>query len=514
MAAFLFLVAGDTLGWFSGHQQDFYFPSGQQVEIAVRLEPVCPGFVDSGLVWHPGSGTDSLVIRLFEAGTETRPGPVLATDTVELSGQGWRGFELPVQLSLAGGQDLWLSARYLDPAATQVFGADTGPGIRQGGCFITRNNGTSWDEMWRYGIDTDFNWCLAAIIHPEAEPRDVAAESVILDPVYVYKGFPVIPKIYYQNYSDTIVETPIRARVFDSNWTQVYSNDTVVRLYPYGYYGDGDTISFAATNLPEGLYHITGTVMYPGDTFAQNDTARAITAVVSHKQEFESDIEDQGWWVVGQGWKAYSGYQSWAHWQGLPFGSQCYMNDNGGFHQGEIASRPLVLSPGAELFFYSATDFAPESTGNHLVIFMIGSQRDTVDLSDFTEKQWTLLHYPVPITTVETVRVAFCYSSSDEWYIDEMALTLVDTILSAKDGGGSGDQARSFKCATVAKGSLPVEVFGPCQLQLFDVSGRMVRSWQLAGPGNFKLNTGDLRAGVFFIREPKTGLVKRVELLP
>lgn len=171
-------------------------------EGAIRLTPTelepYSGYSLVALNWYhydsdtPKTGT----IKIYDAGTASAPGALLATAPYTDAGAGLIRVNLASPLALDTSKDLWVSVEIVQTAAGYPFGIDAGPQIDGKGGFLYYSG--AWYELQALGLD--YNWVLEAVVDQLGPTPDHDLKMASIDaPVDGTALAPITPQCTVKN---------------------------------------------------------------------------------------------------------------------------------------------------------------------------------------------------------------------------------------------------------------------------------------------------------------------------
>jgi hypothetical protein len=242
---------------------------------AARLTPTVACTVASVIIYKWDVSNDDYLF-VWGQGTPTTPGPII--ESVPYSGattMAWQSIDLPIQVPLAAGEDIWVGPRINHGAGTYPLGVDDGPSVSGRGGWI--NYQGSWEEL--VGVGLDVNWHIRAVLgHGGVAAKDVGVSSIVTPGSIITPGS-IAPKAQIRNFgSDSQSDIPVTCWI-DSGATRVYTADTVY-AGPLASGATADVTFSPNWTAVGGTYTVKMFTSLSGDERPSNDTAARSSQVM------------------------------------------------------------------------------------------------------------------------------------------------------------------------------------------------------------------------------------------
>ena len=139
--------------------------TGGTFEGAIKLTPVelgpYAGWHIIAISWYHFDGSsDSGVVKIYDNGTSSSPGPLITSEAYTGSVIGWQRIDLSSPVPIPGSGDLWCFVEWNHSAGTCPAGVDSGPAIPGKSDWVYWYG--SWTELYLWGLD--YNWQILCIV--------------------------------------------------------------------------------------------------------------------------------------------------------------------------------------------------------------------------------------------------------------------------------------------------------------------------------------------------------------
>jgi len=154
-------------------------------EAAIRLTSTELGFfTDWNIIaiswYHYDGGSPNGVVKVYDEGTPTHPGPEITSEPYSGAGIGWVRCNLSSPVPIDGSSDLWCSVEVTYGPYYYPLGVDSGPAVDYKGDFLYYES--AWYELQDLGFDN--NWMLICIVDslgPVVEETKIPVRESIYD---------------------------------------------------------------------------------------------------------------------------------------------------------------------------------------------------------------------------------------------------------------------------------------------------------------------------------------------
>ena len=218
--------------------------AGGTFEFAIRLTPTelgpYTGWNISGIKFHKYSGDLNNVVKVYDNGTPTQPGPMITSEPYASSAPDeWVTVMLSSPVLIPGTGDLWCSIEVTHNAGEYPASADAGPAVYGKGNWIYSNN--AWNNPF------DLNWLIIAYLEDESS---IEEEKPITYPPHLQ-----------------LLQNPMKGNHIELLLTSPESNEVEITLYnqigqklrTYQFNGlkpSENRLSLEAEGLPAGIYFL------------------------------------------------------------------------------------------------------------------------------------------------------------------------------------------------------------------------------------------------------------------
>lgn len=217
-------------------------------------------------------------LYVWGSGTTTNPGPLI--ESIPYTGSAtmvWVSINLPTQVALGAGEDIWVGPKMSHSAGTFPLGTDDGPYVATRGDWINYQGG--WEELGPLGLS--YNWHIRAILgHGAPLANDVGADAVLAPTGTVTPGA-IAPKARIRNFgSNPETDIPVTCWI-DSASVHVFT-DTITYPGPLAPAATAEvTFPNSWTGVNGNTYQVTMFTSLAVDSSFANDTVHGSVTVQS-----------------------------------------------------------------------------------------------------------------------------------------------------------------------------------------------------------------------------------------
>lgn len=173
-------IITENINWIYFHNgvfNSFSYGSTNILEAAIRITPEELMYEKNNLTaakfFLVDPGTHSGHLRIYDEGSSTAPGALLASEPFTVSGRGWREIILPTPIVLNISKDIWVSFVIEFEAGENTIGFDNGPAVAGKGDWVNSSI-IGWYERRDTGVEAyDANWCIEALVSHEGPQIEV-----------------------------------------------------------------------------------------------------------------------------------------------------------------------------------------------------------------------------------------------------------------------------------------------------------------------------------------------------
>ncbi len=270
--------------------------SGGTFEFAARFTPTelgpYAGWNIIAIVFHhwDASALDN-VVKVYDNGTPTQPGPLITQEPYTNSTPGWVRIDLTSPVPISGSGDLWCSIEVTHQAGEYPASVDGGPIVSGKGGWIYL--GGSWSEISNYGFDN--NWCILAIVSDVVAQHDVSTISYD-SPRVVPLNTTYSPLATVQNFGQNTETFNVTCLITPGGYS---STKTVSNLNPLS----TTQVTFDPFTFSSGIYDVTVFTQLGGDENPGNDTITA-TVEATNWLHYDDGVANNAWawYYPDNGW--------------------------------------------------------------------------------------------------------------------------------------------------------------------------------------------------------------------